>query len=273
MASDFVSPALVSPTSYTVTQWTIGQICTQALRLAGALKQPGQQPSPSEQQEALDVLSHWTDGLKLENLLIQFLIRTVFPVFIGKSVYGVGPGQDWDIERPEKINTASFLLNTGTQTEAELGMFVVTSYQQWAALIAKRVTSSIPLYLYYQATPGTGTATVWPVPSVDSVQAGGSDVVLYTPGTMQEFLTWEDQVITPKGYREMIMYNLAVAIHERPPYNMRPMAPSVERMAQFTKDRVMAGQVTPVLAFPDEACLSSPRAGQFWSQPKAWTPY
>ncbi len=270
---NFVSPALVSPSSYTITQWTIGQICTQALRLAGALKLAGQQPSPSEQQEALDVLDHWIDGIKIENLMIEFLIQTDFAVTINKSIYGVGPGEDWDIERPEKINSAGFVLNKGTQTEAELPMFVATTYQQWQAMIAKNITSTLPLWLYYQPTPGVGSATIWPVPSLNSVSDNGAYVRLYTPGYLQEFLTWDDQVITPKGYREMIMYNLAVAIHERPPYNTRPMSPRTERMAQFTKDRVMAQQMTPVLAYPDEASLSDTRAGRAQGHPRAWTPY
>lgn len=281
MSTNYQSPALVSPSSYTITQWTIGQIATQALRLAGALKLPGQGASPSEQQEALDVLDHMIDGFKIESLLMQFLIQTDFAIQAGKSVYSVGPGRDWDIERPEKINTAKFVLNRGTQTEASLPITVVTTYQQWSDLVAQLVQSSLPLILYYQPTAGTvasgstptGTANLWPVPNVDSVSNNGAYVRLYTPGYLQEFLTWDDQVITPKGYREMIMYNLAVAIHDRPPYNVRPMSPRVERMAVFTKDRVMAQQMTPVLAYSDEAALGGTRRGSAFGHPRAWTPY
>ncbi len=219
------------------------------------------------------MLDHMIDGWKLEALLVEFLIQTDFAIEVNKSVYSVGPGQDWDIERPEKINTAKFVLNRGTQTEASLPITVVTTYQQWSDLVAQLTQSSLPLVLYYQPTPGVGTANLWPVPNVDSVSSNGAYVRLYTPGTLQEFLTWDDQVITPKGYREMIMYNLAVAIHERPPYNKRPMSPRTERMAIFTKDRVMAQQMTPVLAYSDEAALGNNRRGSAYGHPRAWTPY
>lgn len=271
-ANNYVSPALVSPTAYNIAQYTLANVVYQAYRMGGGLSMAGQGINPSEQQEILDITNHFVDGLKLEALFCQFLIRTVVAVTTNKYVYSVGPGQDWDIERPEKINTAGFILNYGQgQTESELPMRVIVSYEQYAEFVAKQVTSSFPLVLYYQATTPYGSGTVWPVPSVDSASSSGAYVALYTPGYMQEFNTLDDPIVVPHGYREFMMYNLAIRIHQRPPYSKQPMDQSVRDMAALYKSRIQNAQITPLLALPDEAALS-PLPGI--SQPvKAWTPY
>lgn len=283
MAADFISPATVSPSSYVINNYTLADIAYEAYRMGGGLKMPGQALSPSEQQEILDVANHLVDGLGIENLMFLFTMRTVVQVFAGKQIYGVGPGQDWDIEVPNKINTAGFILNYGQgQTEAEIPMRIITEYSRWAEFVAKKVQASFPLALYYQLTiGGTGTggvaspygsATVWPVPNTDSASGSGAYVALYTPGRVQEFQTFDDPIVTPKGWREMLMYNLAIRVHQRPPYNKQPMDPTVYEMAVSYKRRVMEQQLTPLLADPDPAVQNE--RGFFAGQPpKSWVPY
>jgi|SRR5579864_41313 len=262
---NFVSPSAVSPTSYVVNQYTLLDLIDQAYRMAQAMKHPGQGLSPSEQQEGLDLTNHMLDGLKIENLLIVFYIRTLVQLVTGKKDYGVGPGQDWDIERPEKIHTAGFVLQAGTPSESELPMWIATTHEQYAEIVAKNVGSSIPMALYYRATLPYGTATIWPVANADQTQ-----IALYTQGNVQEFLTVDDPVITPKGWRELIMYNLAVRVHQR--YPQKPMDPSVATMAAAYKTRVMDQQLTPMYVGSDPAVLGE---GRPWLSglPKAWTPY
>src|SRR5262249_18791118 len=160
----------------------VEDMLTAAARKAGALKFAGQGPSPSELSEWLALLNAMIDGWKIENLFIVYYIRYVFALTANKKDYSVGPGLDFNMERPEKIDTAGFLTTPDTPSEGEISMTVVRTYQQYASLVAKLTTSSIPLVLYYQAsfTPTTdgagptGTATFWPVPSVT-----GQKVALY----------------------------------------------------------------------------------------------
>lgn len=268
MATDFVSPSVVSPTAYNapIQTFTLRDIAEQAYRMAGGLKFAGQHFNASESQEALLLTNLLIDGLKIEALLVIFLIRTLVTLAMNKKAYGVGPGQDWDIERPEKINAAGFVLNAGLKTESEIPMQVIASFEQYQGLVAKLVGSSIPIVLYYQATIPYGTATLWPVPNATTTQ-----VALYTPGTLQQFQTMDDPVITPKGYMEMLMYNLAIRVHQRPPYNKVPMDPQVTNMANLYKDRVKYQQVTPILSASDPAVMG--RSGSEYSGvPKAWVP-
>src|ERR1700733_8710545 len=148
--------------------YTLIQLMNHAHRLAGGLLQPGMGMSPSESQEALDVLNFLIDGLSIENLMIVLYLRTYQTVTNNRpnpAVYSVGPGQDFNIRRPENIHGANFILQGETQSEAELQMQVLLSYDQYQAFVAKNVQSAIPLVLYYQATLPYGTATLWPVPN------------------------------------------------------------------------------------------------------------
>jgi hypothetical protein len=274
MAADFVSPSLVSSTAYNINNYTLANIVYRAYRMGGGLSLAGQGINPSEQQEILDIVNALIEGLKVEAYFIVFLIRTVVAIQANKQVYSVGPGGDWDIERPEKINNCGFVIqrNQG-QSEAEIPMFVITSYEQWQEMVAKRVTSSIPLVLYYQATTamGYGSATIWPVPQYDSANNQSAYISLYTPGTVQEFSSLDDPFLVPKGYREFFMYELATKIHEMPPYSSRPMSPSVAVRAALYKQRVMDSQITPLFAVPDPAVMD--RWNGVSQPPKSWCPY
>jgi hypothetical protein len=144
-------------------------------------------------------------------------------------------------------------------------MQIILDYGQWAAFVAKNVQSSIPLVLYYQATLPYGTATLWPIPNADTTQ-----VALYTQSTLEQFLTVNDPVYMPMGYYEMLMYQLAIRVHQRYPDKM--MDPSVSAMATFYKERVKNQQLTPVYIESDQAVLD--RRGQYYGgYPRAWVPY
>jgi len=268
---NYISPSVISPSSYTVTAWTLQDMITQAMRMAHALKMPGQGASPSELQEGLDVCNHMVDGWKLENLLIPFFIRTVVLLQTNQKTYGVGPGQDWDIERPEKIHYASFLINPSTSTECEIPMEVVLTYQEFAAIVAKNVTASIPLAIYYQNTLPYGTAQLWPVPSATTTQ-----VALYTQWALQEFNTVDDNLVTPKGFREMIMYNLAVRVRQRASETRVlavPMDPTVYQMALETKQRVKNQFIKPIYVGSDPAAIGRRQGRWYGGMAQAWTPY
>lgn len=275
--SNFISPDTVSPTAYEssggnqIVQLNFTDIAQQAYRLAGGLRHAGQGWSPSESQEALTVANAMINGWAIENLLIMFYIRTVVQLELNKKIYGVGPGQDWDLARPEKIHSAGFILNQDQENESELQMEIVLSYEQYANMIAKNLGGSIPLVLYYQPTLPYGSATIWPVYNGNGPNTPTS-IALYTQGVLQEFSTIDDPLYLALGWREMLMYNLAVRIHQRPPYNKMPMDPSVGEMAIFYKKRVKDQQVTPIFMSSD-AAVRSPRTSPTFGFPKAWVPY
>lgn len=267
--SNFV-PAII----YNNVQVQVSDIVYRAARMARALKHPGQGVSvPSESTEFLGILNAMIDGWKAESLLIPYENRTIFNITGGQKVYGVGPGQDWGVssdgitpfERPEKISRCGFLI-PGSSTPTELPMYIILTYEEYAAYIIKDVTSNYPLVLYYQAAQPYGAATLFPVPDING------QVAVYTPQWLSEFLTYDDVVYVRDGVREMMMYNLAVAIHEM--YPERPMAPSVEMKAIDFKQRVRANQYMPMPIRSDDGARQNGYGnGYVGGYPRMWTPY
>lgn len=267
-------PNFVPQITYNQVQVQVSDLIYRSARMARALKHPGQGVSvPSESTEFLGILNGMIDGLKAESLMIPYTNRTIFPITGGQKVYGVGPGQDWGIasdgvtpfETPEMITRAGFLI-PGASTPTELPMYIILTYEEYAAYIIKDVPSNYPLVLYYQSARPYGAATLFPVPNING------QVAVYTPQWLSEFLTFDDIVYVRDGVREMLMYNLAVAIHEM--YPERAMAPSVELKAIEYKQRVRANQYTPMPIKSDGGATQNSGNGEFWGgYPRAWTPY
>jgi hypothetical protein len=244
-------------------------IINAAYRYAGALQYAGRAVSNSEAQEGLNVCNAMIDGWKIEELLIICYLRQLFSFQNGVKDYSVGPNGDFNIERPEKIHGAGFVINPGQQTETEIPMEIVFTFQQYQNLVAKNITTTLPLVMYYRATIPLGTATFWPVP-----QNATCSVALYTQAAFQEFSTINDTLIAPKGYREMLIFNLAWRIHSMPPYNKLQMDPTVIEMAKFYKERVKFQQMTPIYIASDPGAMQQNGGERDCSSfPKAWVPY
>ena len=262
MATNFTPPAPQVNNNFVVSD-----LLYEAARLANALKNPGTGISGSESVEFLNVCNHMLDAWRMDDLLIEWWLRSVVNVVNGQRDYGVGPNQDWDLARtPTKIPRAGFIIGN-YPNEAEVPMRVLISYEEYADFVVKDTGSSVPLALYYVGAFPYGQATLWPVPNADST------IAIYTPQYQSEFSTIDDQVIAPDGYRELIIYNLAVRIHSRPPYNKSPMDAWVAVQAEASLRRVKSHQLQPMFIGADPASMQeSYRRQSAGGQPKLWTP-
>ena len=249
----------------------VSDIIQRSARIANCLVQPGQGVTNSESQEFLNTLNALIDSLKLEALVFEYVRSTDQTMNPNQRVYGVGPGQDFNIERPEAIPRASFLVSNGNngQGPAEEPMQIILTFEQWQRFIVKGTTSSIPLALYYEASVPYGTVQVWPVPNITS------QIRIYTRQMLQEYLTVDDQVVIRDGYREMLIYGLAVKIHEMPPYNQRPMDPNVMQQAVDAKNRVRytAMAAMPMYIASDGGARQNQSTNNTYGFPKTWDPY
>lgn len=254
-----------SPTvTYVPVTLQVSNILYHAYRLANALLNPGQGISQSEITEGMMILNLMLNSWKIEPLLVEYERRTVQNMLEGQRSYSVGPSQDFDLERPEAIERAGFIVGTG-QNEAEVPMYVLRTYQEWANFIAKNVEASIPLVLYYVPAVPFGQAIIWPIPSQDS------QIAIYTRQQMTQFATPDDNVIVRDGVPEMMIYNLAVKVHEY--YPNRKMDPSVARTAIATKANVKGAQYTPTYISADPAASQGDaNATWFGGRPQAWVP-
>lgn len=235
------------------------EVLNQMYRKAGVLKAAGRGLSESEQAEGLHVVNSLLDGLKIERLFFYQILRTLFDAEANQADYAVGAltdGADWEIERPEHILRAGYMI-PGSTVKTEIPMTVLWDYTQYQTIVNKGVISSLSWVMYYRASLPTGTATLWPVPSAPF------QVAIYTPGTVDEFSSVDQDIMFPKGYREFLEYAGAVAVHDN--YPDAKMASNVEKRAIEYKSRIKAHQFTPALMRSDEAALGQPDSyGRYW---------
>ncbi len=249
------------------------EVLTQGYRLARVLKRAGRGLSGSEQDEALHFCNSLLDGLKTERCFIYQMIRTEFAVIQNQQDYIVGSAAylaqygitpDWDIEKPERLYGAGFLVPTsGSVPPSEVPMYVITDYSEWKNIITKQTTASQARVIYYRPglqsnNPIAGTASLWPLPYQNST------LVLYTPGLVSEFDSVDQDVFWPQGYREALEYLFAECVAER--YGVT-LVPSVTRKAKEYKARVMANQLTPIFLRSDSGACGRPDsiAAGWWS--------
>ena len=251
----------VAPTPVYITLY-LSDVVDQMYRMAHVLRAPGRGMSGSEQAEALHIVNAALDGIKTERWFFYQILRTQFNVVNGQKDYTVGDasfGANWVIERPEKIlRTGIIVPGDPDGTQSEIPIYTVLSYEEYASIVTKLSPSTVPLVHYYQASLPVGTSTLWPVPSQDQV----SQVVLYTPQTVQEFTDINADFLVPKGYREFLEYEGAVKVHDR--YPMNPLDPHVRQYAIECKQRVKAQQMTPSFMKSDPAVLRTEVALPGW---------
>ena len=210
-----------------------------AYRIAGILPEPGRGYSQSEAWDALKVLNSLIDSMLAERLMVWAYLRTQWVTTANKGEYTVGntivngKQPDWyGIPRPEEITLAGYVF-TNTQPQIEQQMKVLT-YQEWAALSPKNLTSSIPYMLYFRADVPNGTIFLWPVPTDPSVQ-----IALYTWLNVQRIPALTTQLILPPAYQELLEYGLAIRLAGMFPRRSK-LDPNAPRMYDQARTKVMS---------------------------------
>lgn len=179
---------------------TVLDLITDALQDAGIVAQD-QPVGASDAQKAFRLLNRMLDSDSTESLMVYNNVEEVFPFIGTQQVYTIGlTGADWTTTRPVKVTDAYVRDTNGNDTYVKL-----VYYEEYASLISKQTTSTIPLCAYYNATFPNGTFTFWPIPSNTTYR-----FVLWSWKLLTQFTSINQTVILPPGYEQYIESNLAV---------------------------------------------------------------
>lgn len=181
--------------TFTVRDWL-----TRSLRLGGILAE-GEPMQPAQSDTALVVASELLDGWRTERLTIYSQGRHIEPLTAGQQDYTLGLTGQWNHDRPLWVDRASFLTAAGLEQQ-------ITLYtdDEWAAIPIKSVPSSLPFGVYINETYPLATASVFPVPTDQTVS-----VVLYTPDASIVSVSDVNTTLSvPPGWAKALRYNLAV---------------------------------------------------------------
>jgi len=212
-----------------------GNLINSAFRLINVLAS-GEVPSTSEQSDALTTLALMLDGWQAERLTIFTILRDgsttsphLFPFVSGQQTYTLGPGGNFNIARPAKIERMSieWLANPAQPLELPLEM---VNEQRWQTVPVKAITSTLPTVVYDDGNYPLRNLSFWCTPTVVS------NVVIYYWQALSQFPDLVTDVEFPPGYFRALRYNLAVDLSIE---FGRPLPAGVAEIALSSKAVIM----------------------------------
>ena len=179
-------------------------LITSSMRLIGVIA-PGENPTIAEANDALMVLAQMIDSWNADRASIFTTSSQDFPLTLSKQAYTLGPGGDFDTQRPARIDAMSSILlyNPSNPVEIPIPMWTVTEWQQ--QLPVKNVNSSFPLGCYDDGGFPLRTLNFWPIPSYQQ-----NSVRIYAWQAIGAPTSLQSIVSYPQGYARALRFNLAV---------------------------------------------------------------
>lgn len=194
---------------------------------------PGENVPANDGQYALrvlnDLLSEWSQRVAT----IPVIARERFDLVAGQggpdNPYTIGPGGDFDTERPSNQNniTQANLILTASSPEVRvpLGLYTDDAY---AGNKIPGLTNVQPTGLYYNPTYSNdlGSIHLWPVPSVST-----NDLELFLQKNLAQFADLSTSYDLPDAAPQALKYALADRLQA--PYG-KELSPSAQRLVIST---------------------------------------
>ena len=201
--------------------YTAGDQINRALRLLGVLAE-GETPSASESADALMALNQMLDSWSTERLSVFSTSDQTFTWPAGQVTRTLGPTGDFVGVRPVLLDDSTYYVDSlGVSHQIQ-----IINEDQYNAIAVKTVNSSLPQFLYVNATNPDIEMSLYPVPSQALTWhfVGGSP--LAEPVSLATTLAF------PPGYMRAFAYNLAMEI--APEFGVEP-SQDVRRTAMISK--------------------------------------
>lgn len=230
---------------------TVGDVITASLRKLGVLA-AGEVPTAGEQSDGFQALTNMLDSMSNERLVIYSIVREVFGLTAGQQSYTFGATGNFNSSRPQKIERA-YIQVSGTNPIAEVKVSVLNE-AQYADLVVKTVTSTIPIGLYNDDSNPLANISFWPVPSVNL------NCVLWSWKPLSSFAAINTTITLPPGYLRMLIYNLAIEL--APDYGRTPQDTVIAIALQSMKN-IKKMNSKPIYLSMD-AALGSPKGAFNW---------
>lgn len=199
---------------------TPGDIITLALKTANVVG-VGQAPEAEDMNDAFNLLNMMLAQLQRRRYFIYQLIDTAF-VGTGAISYTVGPGGNFNIPRPAKIESAFFRQNFGGPNPVDYPLEILRAREDYNQISLKSL-NSFPRYAFYDMAYPIGNLFIWPVPN------NTYEIHITTMLQLQQFVTPSDIIALPPEYSAALMWNL---VQELYPFYGLPPNPAVTGKAE-----------------------------------------
>ncbi len=182
---------------------TPSDLITLALKTANVLG-VGQVASAEDMNDSFNLLNMMMAQLQRRRYFIYQLI-TVSKQATGALSYTVGPGGDFDIPRPAKLESAYFQQNTSTPLPVDYPLTVMRAREDYNRISIKTL-NAFPQIAYYEPSVPLGTLYVWPLPN------NTYKIFISVMQQLQQFATINDTLTLPPEYSAALMWNLVLEL-------------------------------------------------------------
>jgi hypothetical protein len=220
---------------------TTGDLISFVLRASG-INGVGQTPLADDSNTALDMLRMLISQWQRKRWLIWNLPE-VPVVSTGAQWYTIGPGQDFDTARPDKIHAAWCRMQPfGGPNPVDIHLSIIESKEDWAGITIKDL-KSLPAAVFYDSSFPIGRVTFWPVPS-----AAHYELHLVLKASLPVYTTLTDPLAVPDEYVEAMMWSLCMRMQMA--YGLPARPDHVAAMRQAINTIEMANSQIPLLSMP-----------------------
>jgi hypothetical protein len=230
---------------------TIRELITGSLRLINVV-QANEVPTADDMNISFEAFNQMLENWSTEKLSIFSMNPYIFSFVPAKKTYTLGPGGDWDIERPMELMNAyvHYEVPSGigpAPSKIDIPMQKLTD-EQYAAITVKNIGAVFPSKYYDNGNYPLRTVTVWPIPlTVQEVQ-----LWLWQP--LADATSIDDQVNFPKGYARSLRFALAVELASE---FGKTVAPQVKAIAARSKAQIKRLNSIPQIMTGDQAIASN----------------
>jgi hypothetical protein len=239
-----------------VQSYTAQDMCTLALKNA-SLVGTGQTPDPTDLSDVFSLLQGMIGIWSRKRWLIWHLLDVFVPTLQNtQRQYTVGPGGNFDVPRPDRIEYAYFrqFVQPPGQDGGGPVDFPLELYQGMEdyASVALKYLQSWPQAVFYDAAVPQGLLLPVPIPNVPN-----SELHILIKDTLNQFPSLTTPCNLPPEYFEAIWTNLAIRVAASfPGSNLSPLTVGLAKAAlstirganaQIPQLRMPTGMVRPPL--------------------------
>lgn len=173
-----------------------------ALRLIG---EDGESETVSAETaiNGLLTLNEMLDAWALKRFMVFQIVGQTLQCTPGDNQITIGPGGDFAIERPIKLEPGCILRDEAQQ---DYELTVLSDKSAYDRLSHKSTTSHQPTAIFYQPSFPVGSLFIWPIPDK------AYTIIINSRLTIFSFPTLTTQISLPPGYQQCIRYNLAICL-------------------------------------------------------------
>ena len=200
----------------------------------------GQSSLPEDINDCFNMLNMMIAQWQRRRYMV-YNLKTVSITATGATSYTIGLGQQFNTERPAKIEAAFIRMQGGSNLPVDYPLQVLRAKEDYDRISIKNL-NSFPEYVFYDSTFPVGNVFVWPVPN------NQYQIFLTVMTQLQAFQNLSEVIVMPNEYLDAMHWNLADRILTI--YGL-PENPKITRYAEVSMRAIMENNSQiPLLHMP-----------------------